>query len=291
MLVVMVDVRPSSESSVFADLSEWRAIEVSGTEATEWLNDLVSADIASLEPGSSRRSLLLSPTGRLRAEFTIARHRPSALLLLQDPGQPSAIDRLLVPYILSSHVELRDRSKERRLFAFPETDDLPPGLPGTALRPSCLGSGMDLIVPANEVASALTQIGERFSKLSPGELEARRVARGIPRLGVDALEDDLPQEAGMESAVSFDKGCYLGQEAVAKVRNLGHPRRLLIRIDTAAPLARGDSIFVNGDEAGRVTSAVRFDGRTTGLATVRWAAREGPFQTKEGAELEARPLP
>ena len=79
-----------------ADLSLWRAIAVGGSDATTWLNDLVSADISPLQPGHAARSLLLTPTGRVRAEFTVARTDES-MLLLQDSAQSSRIDALLAP--------------------------------------------------------------------------------------------------------------------------------------------------------------------------------------------------
>ncbi|MFN2591081.1 MAG: folate-binding protein, partial [Actinomycetota bacterium] len=109
--------------------------------------------------------------------------------------------------------------------------------------------------------------------------------------GVDATGDDLPQEAGLAAAVSFDKGCYLGQESVAKVQNLGHPRRVLLSIETGAKASPGDPVLADGDEVGRITSAVAVGDQTHGFASVRWAARNGPFTTNEGAELRARPLP
>jgi tRNA-modifying protein YgfZ len=110
-------------------------------------------------------------------------------------------------------------------------------------------------------------------------------------VGRDATADDLPMEAGLQDAVAFDKGCYLGQEAMARVRNLGHPRRVLVRVETDAQVSAGDPIFVDGEQAGAVTSAVMVNGRTVALASVRWAHRDGPLRTKEGAELSARPLP
>ena len=278
---------PTDRSIPFADLSAWRKVEVTGADALGWLNDIISADVGALDPGASRQSLLLSPTGRIRAEFTVARLDAGSLLLIQDPGQSSPIDTLLGLYILSSDVELTDRTTELMLFAFPELTDALAETDGTWLRPSVLGPGLDLLT-ANPVMFATT---EEITKLSSDELERRRILQGLPRLGVDALDEDLPQEAGLADAVSFDKGCYLGQEAVAKVRNLGHPRRVLLRIETEAAVAAGDSVFANDEPVGRITSAVPVDDVTVALASVRWAARESPLRTSEGAELNARPLP
>ena len=270
-----------------ADLSSWRAIAVDGADAPTWLNDLVSADISRLRPGAATRSLLLSPTGRVRAEFTVAR-TTDGLLLLQDPAQPKAIDALLAPYVLSSDVTLADRTGQLALLAFPTLTTAPEREGTWASAPSCLGAGVDLIAPVNRHDSLFAELTEDFELADPDALEAWRVDAAIPRFGTDATEDDLPQECGLASAVSFEKGCYLGQEAVAKVRNLGHPRRVLLALETTAPVAPGDIVCANGSQAGTVTSAARVADRFALLAKVRWDARDQRLQTATGAELTPR---
>jgi folate-binding protein YgfZ len=274
----------------FADLSFWLKIEVSGTDALGWLNDLISADLAGLSAGEARRSLLLSPTGRVRAEFTVAL-ADDALLLIQDPSQPKPIHQLLAPYVLSSDVLLEDRTEDLALFALPGLTggpELPPG--AEVVRPSCLGGGggADLIVPMAERQGLLRRLGEAFAQAGNEEVEAWRIAAGIPRFGVDVFEDDLPQEGGLDEAVAFDKGCYLGQEAVAKVTNLGHPRRLLIPLETEGPVSPGEPVHADGSEVGEATSVAEVAGRTVVLARVRWEAREEPLRTGAGAILRRR---
>jgi folate-binding protein YgfZ len=270
-----------------ADLSFWRAIEVDGADSASWLNDLVSADTSTLRPGEATRSLLLSPTGRVRAEFTVAQTR-DGWLLLQDPAQANRIDALLTPYLLSSDVALADRTGQLALFAFPKLTTAP-GHEGTwASAPSCLGEGVDLIAPASRHDSLLAEFTEDFALADADDLEAWRVNAAIPRFGNDATEEDLPQECGLASAVSFEKGCYLGQEAVAKVRNLGHPRRILLALETTAPVSPGDAVWANGGEVGTVTSATRVADRFALLAKIRWDARDQHPRTVTGAELRPR---
>ena len=271
----------------FADLSPWRKIGVTGPDARGWLNDLVSADIGMLRKGLARRSLLLSPTGLVRAEFTVAA-RDEGFLLIQDPIQPRAIDRLLAPYVLSSHVEMTDRTGELVLLALPGLSDAPQAQGAEVSMPSCLGSGLDLVVPNAAYQSLVSELSGRFRLAGQESLEAWRVNAGIPRLGVDVAEDDLPQEAGFVDAVAFDKGCYLGQEAVAKVRNLGHPRRLVIPLEADGPVSSGDPVRVEGRDAGLVTSVAALDGGHVALARVRWDARHGPFRTALGTALRTR---
>jgi folate-binding protein YgfZ len=269
--------------TAFVDLSSWRKVGVAGSEALSWLNDLVSADIDDIGPGRARRALLLSPTGGVRAEFTVAVHGGS-ILLIQDPAQPRSILDLLAPYVLSSDVELDDRTAELALFAFPNRTTAPDAAGSAPSTPSCVGPGADMIVLSEDHDRIAEYLGKTLLPAGSEELEAWRVAAGVPRVGVDVAEDDLPQEGALTDAVSFDKGCFLGQEAVAKVRNLGHPRRLLLPVEADAPLGRGDGVYSDGTVVGTITSA---DG-TRALAKVRWASREGPFRTADGAELRVR---
>ncbi len=283
---------------IFVDLTGWRVLEVTGDDAIEWLNDLLTADMTLLEPNGAMRSLLLTPTGGIRADVTVA-DPGGALVIVQDPRQPEDIDYLLVPYILSSDVQLRDRSGEHCLFALPDAVDRPTWLAGSKIdhwAPSCLGPGVDLFGPAEEreelarglaAESPIAPEGEIGDAMAP-LAEAYRVRQGIPRFGVDALPGDLPQEAGLEGAVAFDKGCYLGQEAVAKVRNLGHPRRLVVHLRAPGRVTPGEPVMAGGEEVGTVTSAAPAgDGgaATLSLARIRWDARELPLTTAAGLDL------
>jgi folate-binding protein YgfZ len=272
----------------FVDLSSWRKVAVRGGDAAGWLNDLISADVAGVGPGQARRSLLLSPTGRIRSEFTVA-VGDGGPLLLQDPGR-TPVDTLLSPYVLSSDVQLEDRTSGLALFAFPGRTRVPDVDGVTPSAPSCVGVGTDLLAAAEQHDPLLASLMRRYWLAGADDLETWRVVAGIPRFGVDALEDDLPEEGGFADAVSFDKGCYLGQEAVAKVRNLGHPRRVVLHLIADDAVSPGDVIEAAGEEAGHVTSARPSGGRWWLLATVSWRWRDGPF-TSGDIPLAIAPRP
>jgi tRNA-modifying protein YgfZ len=273
-----------ASGAAFVDLSWWRVVSVSGTDARTWLNDLISADIGDLRPGGARRSLLLSPTGRIRAEFTLADHE-GTILLLQDPTQPRSIRELLSPYVLSSNVRLEDRTADTGLFAFPGSPAAPDVAGTVASTPSCTGRGVDLLCAMEDHDGVLASLSREYGLADAEALEAWRVSAGIPRFGVDALDDDLPQEGGFGDAVAADKGCYLGQEAMAKVRNLGHPRRVLLHVQAGAPLRAGDAVRADGESVGEITSATGGDDRWWALAKVRWRDRAAPLATTEGVSL------
>lgn len=270
----------------FIELPGWRKLSVRGQDAAAWLNDLVSADLSGLEPGEARGSLMLSPTGRIRAEFHVAPDPGGGFLLLQDPAQTFCGD-LLAPYQLSARVALTDRTAGVVLFALPDAAD-PPEVPDAAWasRPTCVGGeGVDLLAPAGDREATLAALGARLERATAKDLERRRIFLGIPRLGVDAGAEDLPVEARLDAAAADSKGCYLGQEAVAKVRNLGHPRRLLLLLSSDRPVAAGDAVLSGDRPAGRVTSVAAVAGAWWAMARVGWAYREDPLRTPSGAVL------
>lgn len=284
------DVELLDQGRAFADLSSWRKIAVSGTDALTWLNDLVTADLQDLAPGVARGALLLSPTGRVRAQFTVVM-AGGGVLLLQDPGQPDPVDQILARYVLSSDVELEDRTSKLALLAFPGRDGSPNAPGAVSSAPSVLGSGLDLIIRTEDHAPLVAELSKLFRQVDDQALERWRVGAGRSRFGVDGRVEDLPVEAGLDEMVSYGKGCFLGQEAVAKVRVLGHPRRLIVALEARGVVAAGDVVLAGGRdgvEIGRVTSAASTSDRTVALARVDWDARQGPYRTPAGTELLVR---
>jgi hypothetical protein len=203
---------------------------------------------------------------------------------MQDSAQPSNIDALLAPYVLSSEVELEDVSGSVALFAFP--GGAPPHVPGAeVIRPSSLGSGADLIVPRT-VGGTLRRAAKGMIRADPDALEAWRIHRGVPRFPIDLTPESLPHEADLDAAIDYGKGCYLGQEAVAKVRNLGHPTWVVLSMRAEGAVAPNDAVRADREEVGKVTSAAIVDGRTALIARVRWSARDLPLATASGTPLQ-----
>ncbi|MGZ5299936.1 MAG: YgfZ/GcvT domain-containing protein, partial [Actinomycetota bacterium] len=187
------------------DLSQERMLVVRGADARGWLGDLVTADIATLGGGWSRRSLLLTPTGRIRADLWIAQIEDDAFVVLQARDQPEPVGELLRPYVLSSAVRLEDATDGLSVLVFPARQEI------VAVRRGDLGALERTMAERGTVL-----VDER-------SYEVWRVGRGDPRMGIDFEAGALPAEAGLERLIDVTKGCFLGQESVAKVRNLGHP--------------------------------------------------------------------
>lgn len=281
------------DGRAFVDLSMWRKVRVGGSEAMAWLNDLLSADLDGLAPGTSRRSLLLSPTGRVRAEVAVLAD-DQGFVLIQDPAQDGGIDDALAPYVLSSDVELHDVTAGLRLLAFPDVpEDHAKRLgSGRLSKPSVLGSGFDLLPSPEEVEA--TRAGASRTGLTEAMLEALEawsIRRGRPRVGVDLGPDALPHEAALGDLIGYHKGCFLGQEAVAKVRNLGHPPFVLLAVSGDGPLSPGDPVRADGADVGLVTSAdVMGAPETAAIVRVRWASRDADLQSVDGEPLAVRAM-
>jgi folate-binding protein YgfZ len=134
--------------------------------------------------------------------------------------------------------------------------------------------------PAGTLAAALTDAG--FEEVSSEALERWRILRGSPRMGPDFGTDALPAEAGLEAAIDLTKGCFLGQESVAKVRNLGHPPRAVVPVRSRATLAPGTPVVAGGEEVGEITSAVDLPEGSVAIARVRWGAVGARLATPGG---------
>lgn len=240
-------------------LDGFRAIEVIGGDAVAWLQDLVTADVERLEPGEAVRTLLLGPTGRVRADLHAVR-RAEGLLLLQALDQPRDVGELLGPYVLSSDVRLAAAAADD-LVGIPSAPSWRFGPPGT----------------------------DRI-RVDAVAVESWRIRRGIPRFPVDLDEGSLPAEGGLDDEVTIDrtKGCYLGQEAVAKVRNLGHPTRIVLALRAPEAVATGTPILAGAAEVGLATSVDTLGGGTDLLGRVRWDAREAGLRTPSGTPLARR---
>ena len=255
-------------------LSGRTVTRIRGADARDWLSDLLTAEVRDLERGQARASMLLTPTGRVRAVLTVA-CIDDDLMLVQDDRQPDPIAKLLSPYVLSSDVDLIEEALLCAVLpaAPPDPTD---GL--ATVTPSTLGVGKDVFAADPRVLERAT---EGLVAVSETALERWRIEEGLARFPADISTDSLPHEVDAGEAIEDSRGCYLGQEAVARVRNLGHPPRVVVRVRGESELAPGSALLSGGSEVGTVTSAVA----TTGIARVRWAARDSALEDETGASV------
>jgi tRNA-modifying protein YgfZ len=239
-------------------LDGWGATEVRGADAERWLNDLVTASTHDLQAGETVRSLLLGPTGRIRADLRMAR-KDGGFLLLQGPGQPEPIAALLDPYVLSSDVEL------------------------TPARPGALA-----LTPRPGPRWRLSDHGPDGVRVGREAFEVWRVRHAIPAFPRDVDVESFPSEAGLdeEPVVDRSKGCYLGQESVARIRNLGHPPRLVVPVEAWGSVHNGDPVFSPEAEVGVVTSVDPHG--PAAMVRIRWDARDFELKAGNGIGLRRR---
>jgi folate-binding protein YgfZ len=209
-------------------------VRVAGPEAAEFLERMVSNEVVSLEPGEARPALLLTPKSRIVAPLRVVREASEAFLLLTEAELAETVASTLLRARFAARCEIEVRPYRGYLQ-----------LRGGAGIPN-RDYGVEAVESWGE---------EEREAADPSELEPLRIAAGTPVWGKELDATVLPAEAGLdETHVSFTKGCYPGQEPIARLHYRGRPNRRLRRLEVedAAP---GDEVVHDGKVVGRVTSA------------------------------------
>ncbi len=265
-------------------------IEVRGPDAAEYLQSQVTNEVEALEVGCSVYAALLDRKGRIQADMRVTRIEADRFLI---DCEPSAADRLashLDGYRIGRDVEVDPIEREALALLGPATVTLtnaPRGREGATGTMElggheCLAiatdRGVDLMVPEGGLAKVVSEL-ERLGvqRVSPEAAEILRVEAGRPRLGREMGTQTMPAEAGIvERAVSFDKGCYIGQEPVARLHYKGKPNRFLRGLRFAGEVLPGTELTDGERELGKVASVVLSPAEGwIGLAVVRKEASPG----------------
>jgi folate-binding protein YgfZ len=216
-------------------------VAVSGPEADDFLERMVSNEVASLEPGEARPALLLTPKSRIVAPLRVVREGPESFLLITEAGLAETVSSTLLRARFAAKCQIEPKPYHGYLQ---------------------LGAGEGIPNDDYGVEAFESWTEEEREAADQNELERPRIEAGTPVWGRELDEKILPAEAGLdETHISFTKGCYPGQEPIARLHFRGHPNRRLavLEVDAASP---GDEIFLGEKAVGRVTSAVR--GRALG---------------------------
>jgi folate-binding protein YgfZ len=225
---------------------------LTGSDRVKFLHGFCTADIKRMLPGELREAFVLNTKGKLVGHVQVL-CGPDGLELVTWPGQATVLREHLDRYLIREKVEFPVCATETALFAWGESapllQDQPAPAPGNwsdlqlptgrylvAVGDFC-GAG-SLILPRDESARAqLDELAkwleteQGLQRVAEEQLEFHRITQRYPRFGIDADSETLPQELQRDSqAISFDKGCYLGQETVARIDALGHVNRLLVRM-------------------------------------------------------------
>lgn len=305
------DDRAVREGCGLLDRSDRGKLAFTGGQARSFLQGQVTNDVEALAPGDGCYAAVLSPKGKMLGDLRIL-DTGEELLLDTERGALQAVFNVLHRARLGFDAELHKRTLQRgllslvgpgaRRIAGPEAEALPDeehahatiAVDGIAARAIVTDLGVDLLCEADDteaLAAALTARGA--PSVAAEAVEALRVEHGRPRYGLDLDDMTIPQEAGLnERAVSFTKGCYVGQETVARLHYKGKPNRHLRGLRLSASVEPGTELTFEGKAVGRLGSVVRSPALgPIGLALVRREAEPGVVVSAGAANAEVVELP
>jgi folate-binding protein YgfZ len=269
----------ATEGCALVDRSERGKLALSGREAIEFLNGQVTNELMGLQPGEGRYAAFLTHKGKMLGDLRILATEDELLLDTERAALQALFD-MIRRFKVGYAVELHKRTLERTLVSLigpgsvdvvcgalslrasapPDVEDshVAAGLDGLDLRVIATDAGLDLLfessalqsVQAALLAAGAVQVDEQTA-------EVVRVERGRPRYGIDLDDGTIPQEAGLnERAVSFTKGCYVGQETVARLFYKGKPNRHLRGLRFSEPVPAGTELLLGARPVGVATSTV-----------------------------------
>ena len=285
-------------------------LAVRGTDAGDYLQGQLTQDVENLEVGRGAYSALLDRKGHMQGDMRVLRVDADAFSLDLEPAASPAVLRHLAMYKVGRDVEVDDLSDGQALVSVigpgaPRLLDAPPlgdehahrelAIAGISCRGVATDVGIDLICDDRDLGGVLEALAAAGGQpVSEAAAEIVRVESGRPRFGREMTTETLPQEAGInDRAVSFTKGCYIGQETVARLHYRGKPNRHLRGLRLGAPVSAGDPIMLGDREVGRVgTAALSPALGPVALGIVRHEAEPGAEVTVgEGVTAEVTALP
>ncbi|MDQ4083998.1 MAG: hypothetical protein M3117_06335 [Actinomycetota bacterium] len=292
--------------AALVDRSDRSVLRLAGRDPVGMLNAILTNEM----PKGTNLGVyaaLLNPKGRIQTDLRVLKSGTD-ILIDTEPEGAGATREILDRYAPFSRVEIEDLSEDWGILglygpwakdlvgalelAEHETADVEFG--GARLLAAGVAipvPGFDLLGSTDALRAAKEHHARKGAKpASPEAYETARVEAGVPRFGADITPENFPAEASiLERAVSFSKGCYPGQETVAKMHYRGHPNRTLHRLTIEGPLPPPNTIIVqNEKQVGRITSVapLRVSGKTLALGYLsRNADPEGPLRAGEAAVL------
>jgi folate-binding protein YgfZ len=265
--------RALREGGGLVDRSERGKLIVSRSDAVEFLQGQLTNDLEALAPGCGCYAALLDRKGHIQSDMRVLRLDEQKVWLDTEPGAADSVARHLGTYKIGRDVDIAQPGAELAILSLlgPAASELAgtgPLAPEHAHREAEVGGvdcravatdlGIDLICQssqAKDVAGTLIEAGA--APVSEPAAEILRVESGRPRFGREMSAATIPQEAGIDGrAVSFTKGCYIGQETVARLHYKGRPNRRLRGLKLEAPVAPDDAIALEDRDVGRIGTAV-----------------------------------
>ena len=239
--------RAIEAGTAWADLSHLSVVAVGGEDRLKWLHDLTTQFLTDLEAGIWKPAMILDPQGHVEYQFNLVDDGTTTFLVL-DASYAEALVAYLAKMRFMLKVDVRDATSEFAVLRAPGvTTDI---------------GGPFALVPRGEVAQMAQAFNAVATQVGTWALDAERVAAGRPRIGFETDHKTIPNEIGvLNGAVHMNKGCYRGQETVAKIFNLGNPPRRLTMLhldgsDVGFP-ATGTKIENDGVVVGFIGTVAR----------------------------------
>ena len=208
--------RALEAGTAWADLSHHNIVAVSGVDRLKWLHDLTTQFVSDLQPGVWMANMILDAKGHVEYQFNVVDDGTTTFLVL-DPGYAEQLIEYLTKMKFMLRVDVKDASSEFAVLRAPGA-------------PTEIG-GPFALVPRAEVEEMKKTFGGVATQVGTWALDAERVAAHRPRIGFETDHKSIPNEIGvLNGAVHMKKGCYRGQETVAKIYNLGNPPRRLVML-------------------------------------------------------------
>lgn len=250
----------------------WDAMQAHGRDTAEWLGGIVTSDLPSAER-DARWGLLLSKQGKIQAELLIIGGASGSLSIVVRGGDAAAVHRVFDHHLVMEDVELGLVERQAWALVLGATDEEVAALRASGLEPivAPFGTDVGLLVRGGSVGELSSLLATLGRPLADGEWEQARIELGLPAFGIDFGDGDNPHQAALERrAVSWKKGCYLGQEVVFMQDARGKVKRRLVRLraPTGETISRAARVQdASGADVGEVT---------TGAAGVAFARVQAP---------------
>jgi folate-binding protein YgfZ len=290
---------------------ERAAVIVRGPDGAEYLQGQVTNDVEALAPGQGCYAALLDRKGHLQSDMRVLRLDDGEIWLDLEPSPAPSVLKHLSTYSIGREVEVEDVSEQWAITSLigpragglagfeglgPEHAQRFREWEGTEVLAVATDVGLDLVTRADQAASLASLLeASGAAEVSEPAAEIVRVESGRPRFGLDMGPESMPAEAGItERAVNFEKGCYIGQEPVARLHYRGKPNRTLRGLRLSEPVEHGASLVLGEREVGKVGTACLSPAHgPIALAIVRREATDGDRLAvgEGGATAEVVALP
>lgn len=274
-------VRAMNKNAGVCALNNWAAISVTGPDRKCFLHGMVTNEVNKLAPGQSNYALMLNAKGKILADLWVYMREEDIILIARDCLR-DAVVATLNKFLIMEEAEIIDRTQDNSVLTVqgPNAESYVSDIDYIKITASLTGlPGYLLVCPKDEAEVVKDNVlNAGASPVQPEALEYMRIEAGVPMVGRELDDSVIPQEAGLHHAISFEKGCYIGQEVVARLHFRGHVNRELTRFILEceeAPEAVA-IIYHDGKEAGKITSACRKldSNQIVGLGYLRSALRK-----------------